>query len=179
MTAGTVHPNPMSIGTILLPERPIFLKSLSITKATLAIYPLSSKRARNRNSVTIIGRKESTLPTPAKIPSMIRLCKVALTPADERVPSTSEVSASIPISKRLWRPAPITANVSQKTRAIMIINAGIAVYFPVRILSILSLRARSLLSRGFFTVCLTTFMINENLMSAIAALLSIPHSFSI
>ena len=37
MTPGTVHPNPISIGTMLLPESPIFLKSLSITKAILAI----------------------------------------------------------------------------------------------------------------------------------------------
>ena len=37
ITAGTVQPKPMSIGTILLPERPIFLRSLSITKATRAM----------------------------------------------------------------------------------------------------------------------------------------------
>ena len=37
ITAGTVQPKPINIGTILRPERPIFLKSLSITKATLAI----------------------------------------------------------------------------------------------------------------------------------------------
>ena len=37
ITAGTVHPNPINIGTILLPDRPIFLNSLSIKNATLAI----------------------------------------------------------------------------------------------------------------------------------------------
>ena len=37
ISAGTVHPNPTSIGTILLPDNPIFLRSLSITKATRAI----------------------------------------------------------------------------------------------------------------------------------------------
>ena len=37
ITAGTVHPNPMSMGTMLRPERPIFLSILSMTKATLAI----------------------------------------------------------------------------------------------------------------------------------------------
>lgn len=72
MTPGTVHPKPMSIGTILLPERPIFLSSLSMTKAILAIYPLSSRSDRKKNSVTIIGIKLSTLPTPLKIPSIIR-----------------------------------------------------------------------------------------------------------
>ena len=37
MTPGTVQPNPTSIGTMLRPESPIFRRSLSITKATLAI----------------------------------------------------------------------------------------------------------------------------------------------
>ena len=37
ITAGTVHPNPISIGTMLLPDRPISLNSLSIKNATLAI----------------------------------------------------------------------------------------------------------------------------------------------
>ena len=37
ITAGTEHPKPIRSGTILLPERPIFLNSLSIKKATLAI----------------------------------------------------------------------------------------------------------------------------------------------
>jgi len=37
MTAGTEQPNPMSIGTKLLPESPIFRSSLSMTNATRAI----------------------------------------------------------------------------------------------------------------------------------------------
>ena len=37
ITAGTVHPKPINIGTMLRPERPIFLKSLSMKKATLAV----------------------------------------------------------------------------------------------------------------------------------------------
>ena len=37
MTAGTVQPKPISIGTMLRPDRPIFLSSLSMTKATLAM----------------------------------------------------------------------------------------------------------------------------------------------
>ena len=70
ITPGTVHPKPISIGTILRPESPIFLNSLSITKATLAMYPLSSRRDRKKNRVTITGRKLSTLPTPLKMPSI-------------------------------------------------------------------------------------------------------------
>ena len=41
--AGTEQPKPISIGTKLLPESNIFLSSLSITNAILAIYPLSSR----------------------------------------------------------------------------------------------------------------------------------------
>ena len=37
MMAGTVQPKPMSMGTKLRPESPIFLSSLSMTKATRAI----------------------------------------------------------------------------------------------------------------------------------------------
>ena len=35
--AGTLQPKPISIGTKLRPDKPIFRNSLSITKATLAI----------------------------------------------------------------------------------------------------------------------------------------------
>ena len=79
ITPGTVHPKPTSIGTILLPESPIFLSSLSITKATLAIYPLSSSIDKKKNSVTMIGRKLRTLPTPVKIPSITRDRRTLLT----------------------------------------------------------------------------------------------------
>ena len=37
MTAGTVQPKPMSIGTMLRPERPILRSSLSMKNATRAI----------------------------------------------------------------------------------------------------------------------------------------------
>ena len=42
---------------MLRPERPIFRSSLSIKKATLAIYPLSSIMDRKKNSVTNNGRE--------------------------------------------------------------------------------------------------------------------------
>ena len=64
MTAGTVQPKPMSIGTMLRPESPILRRSLSMKNATLAMYPLSSMRDKKKNSVTIIGKKLKTLPTP-------------------------------------------------------------------------------------------------------------------
>ena len=37
MTAGTVHPNPTSIGTMLRPLRPILRSSLSMKNATRAM----------------------------------------------------------------------------------------------------------------------------------------------
>ena len=64
MIAGTEQPNPISIGTKLRPDNPVFRSSLSMTNATRAIYPVSSKIDRKKNNVTIVGRKLSTLPTP-------------------------------------------------------------------------------------------------------------------
>ena len=78
--AGTEQPKPMSMGTKLLPDRPIFRSSLSITNATRAIYPLSSKMDRKKNSTTMIGKKLSTLPTPANTPSIISECTTGLIP---------------------------------------------------------------------------------------------------
>ena len=37
ITPGTVQPKPISIGTILRPDRPIFRSSLTMTKATRAM----------------------------------------------------------------------------------------------------------------------------------------------
>ena len=73
MTAGTVHPKPISRGTIDLPDSPILRRILSMKNAILAMYPLSSKSDRKKNITTTIGRKLNTLPTPSKIPSIMRL----------------------------------------------------------------------------------------------------------
>lgn len=64
---GTEQPNPSSIGTKLLPERPILRRNVSITKAILAIYPVSSNIDKKKNRIRITGRKLSTLPTPVNI----------------------------------------------------------------------------------------------------------------
>src|SRR6056297_577016 len=45
ITPGIAQPVPITIGIIDRPDRPTFLKNLSITTATLAIYPLSSSKA--------------------------------------------------------------------------------------------------------------------------------------
>ena len=80
ITAGTEQPNPSSIGTKLLPERPILRRNVSITKAILAIYPVSSNIDKKKNRIRITGRKLSTLPTPVNIQSITRLFTTGLIP---------------------------------------------------------------------------------------------------
>ena len=146
ITPGTVQPKPISIGTMLLPDNPTFLKSLSITNATLAIYPLSSSRERKKKRVTIIGKKFNTLPTPLNIPLIMSECKTSFIFAFVSRISTKSVSLLMPKLSKSDKPFPITLKVSQNTRPIIAMNDGIAVYLPVNILSILTLRACSLLS---------------------------------
>ena len=55
--AGTEQPKPMSMGMNALPDRPKCRRVRSMTKAALAMYPLSSKNARARNRMKILGRK--------------------------------------------------------------------------------------------------------------------------
>jgi len=111
MTAGTVQPNPINNGTMLLPERPILRSSLSITKATRAIYPLSSINDKKKNKVTMIGKKLSTLPTPVNIPSMIKLYNASFSWAAFNPFPTISAIASIPNCNIFCSHAPITLNV--------------------------------------------------------------------
>ena len=122
--------------------------------------------------------KLSTLPTPANIPSITRDLTVLFTCMFLKAVSTNTVSSSIPISSRLWKNAPITLNVSQNTNAMIPMNIGIAVYFPVRKLSILRLLMCSLLSSGFTTVSSTNLCMKLYRISAIAAARSNPRSSS-
>ena len=149
-----------------------------MTKATRAMYPLSSSRERKKNSVTMIGKKLSTEPTPLKMPSMTRECKTGLMFAAVMAASTVSVSQPTPRSSRSERTLPITLKVSQKTSAMMRMNDGMAVYLPVRILSIRRLRACSRLSRGLMTVAAHTRLMKRNRISAMAAARSSPRSFS-
>ncbi len=158
MTAGTVHPKPISSGTIERPERPILRRSLSMKNAILAIYPLSSRSERKKNITTTIGRKLNTLPTPSKIPSIIRLCITSFTPALLSPASVSFVRISMPCSRSHCNPAPITLNVRKNTSPMMRIKIGIAVNLPVRIRSIFSDLVRSLDSLGLITACLQSDM---------------------
>ena len=76
--AGTEHPNPNKIGTMLFPETPILLSGLSIINAILVMYPLSSNIDKKKYKVTIIGKKLITLPIPFNIPSIIKLSIIKL-----------------------------------------------------------------------------------------------------
>ena len=178
MTAGTVHPKPISIGTKLLPDKPILRSRRSMMKATRAIYPVSSKMERKKNRVTMTGRKLNTLPTPFAIPSITSECTTGLTfmtvsPASiqDMTPSTSIV---IPSDKN----APIPLNVMKKTNPIMPIKHGIAVYLPVRIRSRFVLLLCSTLSCGRMTVLAQRSSRKEKRILASAASLSNPDSLS-
>ena len=179
ITAGTEQPKPISKGTILLPERPIFLKDLSITKAIRAIYPVSSSIERKKNSTTMIGTKDATVPTPAYIPSIMRERTQSSTFQEIRVSSLIWVNQSMNSSSHSCIVPPKRSNVSQKMTAIIRKKEGKAVHLPVRILSMAAERMASLLFLGCTTVLAQRFSMKEYLISAIAAALSIPLSSSI
>ena len=143
------------------------------------MYPLSSRRDKKKNRVTITGKKLSTLPTPLKIPSITREWSTSFTFQAVSSWSTAFVRLVIPISRRSESPFPITPKVSQKTRAIIPAKHGMAVYLPVSILSIFWLRRCSLLSWGLTTVSSQTFSIKSKRMCAMAAERSRPLSASI
>ena len=89
ITPGTPHPVPISIGMKDLPDRPNLRKIRSMMNATRAMYPQSSRIARKKNSVNICGTNPRTAPTPAMIPSRIRLCSHPAQPMLVRNPSTA------------------------------------------------------------------------------------------
>ena len=119
-----------------------------------------------------MGKKLSTLPTPAKMPSTTRLFTTGLMPYAVNPRSTSAVNASIPEVNSVESELPMTLNVNQNTRNITPKNTGNAVYFPVRILSIFTLLRCSLLSWLFTTEASTTPSINVYRISASASLRS-------
>ena len=91
------------------------------------------------------------LPTPAKIPSMTRLCTVGLSPYAVSALSTSTVSLSMPMPRRSDSRCPTTLKVIQKINAIIAMNMGMARYLFVSTLSIFTLRWASLLSCALTT----------------------------
>ena len=66
---------------------------------------------RKKNSVTIIGRNDSTLPTPAKIPSITSEWTTGFIPYAVSPRSTRPVSASIPRLSQSDSAEPMTLKV--------------------------------------------------------------------
>ena len=91
---------------MLRPERPIRRRRLSITKATRAMYPLSSSIERKKNRIRMTGRKLTTVPTPSKIPSRIRLWMTGFTAAASIPLRVRSAKASIPLCRRSWKKGP-------------------------------------------------------------------------
>ena len=143
MTAGTVQPNPMSMGMNALPERPKCRSVRSMTKAARAIYPLSSSMERNRKSRAIMGRKVSTPPTPEISPSTSRplsqpgarrAARALAAPGQ----SASSTNQAMPSESHLPGPLKVTRN----TSSIMARKSGIARYLCVATASMRSVTVR-------------------------------------
>ena len=91
---GTEQPVPIITGIKDFPESPNFLNTLSITKATLAMYPISSRIESRANNTNICGKNPRTAPTPAIIPSVTSPTKTSLIPIFARKSATAGVIVS-------------------------------------------------------------------------------------
>ena len=94
----------------------------------------------------MMGRKESTLPTPAQMPSTTSEWTTGLVPKAVSPASMPAVTQATSSSMRPCSHAPTTPKVSQKTRPMMSTKAGMAVWRPVSTRSMRALRACSRLS---------------------------------
>ncbi len=74
ITPGTPQPVAINMGINDLPDRPNLRNRRSMTNATRAMYPQSSKIAKQKNSTKICGKKPKPAPTPATMPSKISSC---------------------------------------------------------------------------------------------------------
>lgn len=104
---------------------------------------MSSRKDRKKNSRAIWGRKESTPPTPAMMPSQIRLTSTWDTPAPSRVSSSAAEHVSMPAATRLDSQEPKGPKVMTNITSMAHRNRGRARYFPVTTLSTFSLRVSS------------------------------------
>ena len=69
MIPGTPQPDEISKGMKLFPDNPNLRKILSMINATRAIYPQSSRKLKNRNTIAICGTNPIGAPIPAMMPS--------------------------------------------------------------------------------------------------------------
>ena len=89
MIPGTPQPVPISIGIKDFPDNPNLRKIRSMINATRAIYPHPSRNAKKKNNTSICGTNPSTAPTPAMMPSKIRLESHCAHPIVVKNPSTA------------------------------------------------------------------------------------------
>ncbi len=67
--AGTLQPNPITMGTMLFPESPHKDMGVSIINAIRAMYPESSKSERKKKRSSTLGKNAKTLPNDDIMPS--------------------------------------------------------------------------------------------------------------
>ena len=116
--AGTVHPKPKRRGRNARPDNPRQLIISSMTNATLDIYPLSSRIARARKRMKILGKNVRIPPTPAMIPSRIKEESMGFVCIASSPPDTKAEKFSNPISKYPFSQSPIV-KVKKNTSAII------------------------------------------------------------
>ena len=100
----------------------------------------------SRNSTTMMGRKESTLPTPAQMPSTTSEWTTGLVPKAVSRRRDARRDPGHELLHEALQPRAHHAEVSQKTRPMMSTKAGMAVWRPVSTRSMRALRACSRLS---------------------------------
>ena len=168
ISAGTEQPNPIRSGINDFPLKPNLLNNLSITKATLAIYPLSSRIDINKNNTKICGKNDTTPPSPASIPSPTSDNAHSLAPIFCRelsivsVNGPSQKSPTI-VCSHTPRPNGPSPKVILNNPYIIAKNAGIAIILFVSTLSILSEVVSTLVPSFLTCFCTdfeTTFEIN-------------------
>ena len=167
ITPGTPHPVATRQGMKLFPERPNCLKIRSITNATRAMYPTSSRIERSRKRTNICGTKPITAPTPATIPSWISPYKtvpsstwriprsVSKNPGTHSPKITSLVKSVALVPIETLQPPMAMAYTKNMIRA----KIGRPKILLVTILSILSDTVSSPFARPFLTALSVTFVI--------------------
>ena len=82
---------------------------------------------RKKNSVTMVGKKPMTAPTPAPMPSTSSDCATGLSPHASQPAASASRAASTPVLTRSESAAPTKLNVSTNTAAMMAKKHGIPV----------------------------------------------------
>ena len=109
---------------------------------------------RKKNSVTIVGRKDRTDPTPTHTPSISRECTAALIPRFASAWSSRPVSPSIPSESQSESTAPMTLNVRKNVSSITHRKIGMPKYLCVSTRSIWMERCSSRAFPFFLTASL-------------------------